>query len=46
MVVYPPIVIVYIDSYYAMNMTHATNIWVLMLVILDVFIECKNTLDI
>jgi hypothetical protein len=34
--------IVYIDSYYAMNMIHATHIWMLMLLILDAFIEFRN----
>jgi hypothetical protein len=42
MVACPPKAIVYIDSYYAVNMIHATYIWVLMLLIVGVFIECKN----
>jgi hypothetical protein len=42
----PPIAIVYIDSYYAMNVIHATHIWMFLLPILDVFIECENRLDI
>ena len=39
------IAIVYIDSYYAMNMIHATNIWMFMLLILGIFIECWNRSD-
>jgi hypothetical protein len=46
MIVYPPIVIVNIDSYYAMDMIHATNIWVFMVLILGVFINCGNVSDI
>jgi hypothetical protein len=45
MIVCPPIAIVYIDSYHAINMIHATYIWVLMLLIVGVFIKCKNGLN-
>jgi hypothetical protein len=46
MIVYPPIAIVYIGSYCAINMIQDTNIWVFMLLILDVFIKRGNCLDI
>jgi hypothetical protein len=40
MVISPPIKIVYMGSYYADGMTHATNIWMLLILNMDVFIEC------
>jgi hypothetical protein len=46
MIVYSPIAIIYIGSYYAVNMVHAIDIWVFILFILDVFIKRKNRLDI
>jgi hypothetical protein len=46
MIVCPPIAIVNISSYCAVNMIHITDIWIFMLFILDVFIECMNSLDI
>jgi hypothetical protein len=45
MIVYPPIAIAYIGSYYALNMIYAIDIWIFML-ILDDFIKCINRLDI
>jgi hypothetical protein len=36
--------IVCISSYYVMNMIHAIYIWVLMILIMDVFIGCENRL--
>jgi hypothetical protein len=36
------IAIVYIGSYYTVNMIHATYIWVFILHILGTFIECGN----
>jgi hypothetical protein len=44
--VYPSTTIVYINSFYAMNMIHASDIWMFMLLNLGVFIECGNRLDI
>jgi hypothetical protein len=41
--IYPSIAIFYIQSYYAINMINSTNIWVFMLLIVDVSIECVNT---
>ena len=40
MIVSPPIAIVYMGSYYTMNMIH--DIWVFTIFIMDVFIEYKN----
>jgi hypothetical protein len=37
-----PIAIVYIGSYYVMNVIHATYIWNLMVLIVGVFIKCQN----
>jgi hypothetical protein len=37
MIVYQPIALVSVGSYYAMNMVHATEIWVFMLLVLGVF---------
>jgi hypothetical protein len=39
MIVSPPIVIIFMGSYYARSMTHAIYIWVLMIMSTDVFIE-------
>jgi hypothetical protein len=41
----PPIATVYIDSYCTVNKIHATHIWVFMLPILGVFIDCRNRLE-
>jgi hypothetical protein len=40
-IVFPPIAIVYMESYYAGSMIHVTFIWVLMIINMGVFIECK-----
>jgi hypothetical protein len=40
-----PIIIDYIGSHYAVNMIHAIDIWVFMLLILGVFIGCGNRLN-
>jgi hypothetical protein len=37
MIVFPPIAIIYMGSYYAMNMILACYIWVLMILIMGVF---------
>jgi hypothetical protein len=42
----PPIAIVYIDSYYTVNMIHASDIWVFMPPILGVFVNNGNRSDI
>jgi hypothetical protein len=42
MIVYPPIAIAYMASYYAVNVIYATNTKVIRLLILDVFIECDT----
>jgi hypothetical protein len=41
-IICPPIAIVYIGSYYVMNMTHATNIWMFLLLMLGVFMKYGN----
>jgi hypothetical protein len=46
MIVCASITIVYIGSYYVVNMIHVTNISLFMLLILGVFIKCGNSLDI
>jgi hypothetical protein len=38
----PPIAIVDIDSYYAINMIYTTHIWVFILPMLGVFIDCGS----
>jgi hypothetical protein len=40
MIVSPPIAIVYMGSYYTMNMIH--DIWVFTILIMNIFIECEN----
>jgi hypothetical protein len=40
MIVFPPIAIDYLDSYYARSMIHATYIRVLKILSIGVFIEC------
>ena len=40
--VYPPIAIVYTDSYYAVHMIRTTYIWMFVLLILGIFIDYKN----
>jgi hypothetical protein len=43
MIVYLPVATVYVGSYYVLNMIHVTDIWVFMLLILDVqIVECGN----
>jgi hypothetical protein len=46
MIVCIPIVVVYIGSYYIVNMMHAIDIWMFMLHILGVLIGCGNRLNI
>jgi hypothetical protein len=42
MILYPSIAILYIGSYYVMNMIRSINIWVFMLLTLGFFVECEN----
>jgi hypothetical protein len=36
-IVFPPIVAIYMGSYYAMSMTHVTYIWMFMVLSMDVY---------
>ena len=40
MIVFPPITIAYLDSYYSKSMIHATYIRLLKILSIGVFIEC------
>ena len=41
MIASPPIATAYMESYYVGSMIHATYIWVLKILNISVFIECK-----
>jgi hypothetical protein len=45
MIASPPIVLVYMGSYYDGSMTHATYFWVLMNTNMDTFLECGYGFD-
>jgi hypothetical protein len=46
MIVYPQRATLYLGSYYAVNMIHTNDIWVFMLLILGILIECRTRLNI
>ena len=46
MIVCPPIVIVYISSYYGVNVIHANDTWTFIVLILDIFINHRYRLNI
>jgi hypothetical protein len=46
MIASPPIVFVYMDSYYDGSRTHAIYFWVLMNMNMDAFLECGYGSDV
>jgi hypothetical protein len=42
---YPPIVVVYLDSYSKVNKIHAAHFWVYMVAIVGAFIDCEIRSD-
>ena len=46
MIVYPQRATLYLGSYYAVNMIHTNDIWMFLLLILGVLIECRTRLNI